>query len=154
MSSVDKVLGGGPVNLSPIALLADSKLNNLAAQAGLAQVAGGNLANAIKDLQAEVDKENEKAAAIEILKIGTRAKAIQLAKIQQIAIKQKEIEVLDKEVSDISRAASYGDNSSNYLPLAMLTGELPPAGVDKDKLTVPKDWVAPAAASSAPATAA
>lgn len=131
------------INTAVILLLADSAIQTDAQKYGTEIVGSDDAFN--KTLQEEANKrrvEAEKAAATVILDVVELKNTLILADVQRVAALKEEIAKVEKHSQELATATTYGFESRNFLPLALLTGAPVPAGAKKDQFAVPKDWVA------------
>lgn len=112
------------------------------------------LREAIEEQRKQESKEAMQKAAKLILQIYKDSDEAIRTQVQNIR-NARVLEQQSKErIANIQRAKAYAEATNNYLPLASLLGGLSAGvSVDKSKLTIPEDWVAPEEKTEAPVTA-
>jgi hypothetical protein len=112
------------------------------------------LREALEEQRKQESKEAYTKAAKMILNIYKDAEEFIAQEVRCIReARAKEQSAKDK-IAKIKRAKAYAEATNNYLPLAHLAGCLHvSSGVDKSKLFVPEDWVAPLEKAETPVAA-
>ena len=132
-------------NMNAIIRLADSQLNKELVQFGALPI---DIRTALVDLQDKAKKEAAQASAQEVMNLLTLASKKVEAKVNDIRCYRKAVETMKDDLAAIGRAKAYGLESSNFVPLAVLLGQLSASNVENKDLTkVPEDW-APATAKA------
>lgn len=137
-------------NISVLARMADQSLRadlEAASLAGLPK----NIMEALKEKQEEEQKEAAKNAASVIIDLVKKNDSHIEAHVRQIRELRRQEAQLKAQLDALSRAKDYGFETSNFLPLAVLTGT--PKHFfdveDKSLFEVPKDWKPKAKAEEA-----
>lgn len=94
------------------------------------------------------------AAASEILNLLNFKDEYLVGLAQRKAALLNEITAIDSQAEAAERAAVYGAATQNFLPLLKQVKLPVPSEADANLLSIPKDWVAPAAAPATEAPAA
>lgn len=130
------------VNVEPLVLLADTSARQVYQDLGVA-MEGTDFAAELKELQDEDNKERRKNAAKEVLKLfKAKQEAIQ-REVRNIRDYRRQEATAKARLEQLNRAEAYGKETSNFLPLALLTGSLGLGLVREvpgNLLEVPKDW--------------
>ncbi len=133
------------INVEPLVLLADTSARQVYQDLGVA-MEGTDFAAELKELQDEDNKERRKNAAKEVLKLFKAKQESIQREVRSIREYRRQEATAKARLEQLNRAEAYGKETSNFLPLAYLTGSLGigwRAGFDVDTslLEVPKDWV-------------
>jgi hypothetical protein len=125
-------------NMDAIIRLADSQLNKELEEFGALPI---DIRTALVDLQAKAKKEAAEGAAAEVMKLlGVAGKVVE-SKVASVRAYRKIVEATKEELAVIGRAKAYGLETSNFIPLAILTGQISVSSVEnKDLTAVPEDW--------------
>jgi hypothetical protein len=110
------------------------------------------LREAIEDQRKQESKEAMQKAAkliLQVYKDSEEAIRVQVQNIRNARIMEQQSK---ERIAKIKRAKAYAEATNNYLPLASLVGGLDVGvSVDKSKLSIPEDWVAPEEKEANPA---
>lgn len=112
------------------------------------------LREAIEDQRKQESKEAMQKAAKLILQIYKDTDEAIRGDVQAIRNARLMEQQAKERITKINRAKAYAEATNNYLPLASLLGGLQVgSNVDKSKLSVPDDWVAPGEKAESPVAA-
>lgn len=112
------------------------------------------LREAIEDQRKQESKEAMQKAAKLILQIYKDTDEAIRGDVQAIRNARLMEQSAKERIAKIKRAKAYAEATNNYLPLASLVGGISVGvNVDKSKLSVPEDWVAPGENAEAPVAA-
>lgn len=137
------------INVEPLVLLADTSARQVYQDLGIA-MEGTDFAAELKELQDEDNKERRKNAAKEVLKLFKAKQDSIQREVRNIREYRRQEATAKARLEQLNRAEAYGKETSNFLPLALLTGSLGLgwSGVEPGLLEVPKDWVPKPAATA------
>ena len=102
------------------------------------------LREAIEEQRKQESKEAMQKAAKLILQIYKDCDESIRTQVQNIRNARLMEQQAKERIAKINRAKAYAEATNNYLPLASLLGGIAVGvNVDKSKLSIPEDWVAP-----------
>lgn len=120
--------------------MADSSLNKELEAAGIAGLPE-NIQEALKEQLADEAKVAAKSAAKEIMTTFKAHDQSVEYLVKELRNIRKREQGLKDEIEALNRAKAYGIETNNFIPLAIMTGNLYSHQVDnKDLVSIPKDW--------------
>lgn len=126
------------INMNAIIRLADSQLNKDMEEFGALPI---DIREALVGMQETAKKDAAQAAAKEVMALLSNTSKQVEYKVNEIRSYRKSIDGLKDGLEAISRAKAYGLETSNFIPLAILAGQISASSIDNKDLTkVPEDW--------------
>lgn len=125
-------------NMHAIIRLADSQLNKQIEDFGGLSL---DIREALEGMQAEEKKQAAATAAREVMTLLKAGQLVITENVNSINIARRQEKAAKDRIESINRATAYGKETSNFVPLGILTGHLYAHHIENEALrTVPKDW--------------
>lgn len=126
------------INMNAIIRLADSQLNKDMEEFGALPI---DIRTALVTMQEEAKKNAATSAAKEVMQLLENTNKQVEVKVTSIRSYRKLIDSTKTELETIARAKAYGLETSNFIPLSILAGQIRIGDLDnKDLGKVPEDW--------------
>jgi hypothetical protein len=124
--------------MNAIIRLADSQLNKEMEEFGSLQP---DIQEALVEMQEEAKKTAAKSAAAEVMKLLEQSNKSIETFVTGIRTLRKQIDNNKAAIETWARAKGYGLETSNFIPLAILAGQIHVSAVENQDLTkVPEGW--------------
>lgn len=138
------------INITTLTRLADADTESQLVDLG-AMALSPDIKESLQRQGAKRKSEVVDAAAGEILNLVQNAEGFMAKQVAAKAALLEQIAGIDKTTAAVSKARSYGFATNNFLPLASSIGMGLPSGTKEALRSIPKDWVAAPAVTSAAA---
>jgi hypothetical protein len=126
------------INLEALAMLADTDLSK---EAKVSEKLPEHLQAVMKKRLEQRDVEKAERAADSIIAIIDQAETVKFQQVVAIRNARASIAEAQRMLAHIDTAIDYGNESSNYLPLAGIVMPLPSLrGIKPEALVVPSDY--------------